>query len=244
MQSPRSLSRPASAWGSAALHVLLTSAFLTNGSSAISEDEKRAVRPFVTKGDTWTYRTISTVWQASNKVELETFTVTVVNEELGIIHADVDRRAEGAKENPEPELNGIWTNEWNAKIITRPGISKGTIVQPHGGAFKFPMKVGDAYDTNYEITTATKDGPGSAFKVRRKTSVARWEEVTVPAGKFAAFVIESDGTVEQIGGGKTWRMAAKYWYSPEVRRMVKYTQEHWPDDLVGELISYKLSDVQ
>lgn len=244
MRLPVSYGKSAPVSGLPSVQVVLALLLLLLSAGANSDDARRVFRPFVTEGDTWTYRSVRPQGQMNWKVELETITVTNVNEAVDTIHADIDQRPEGTKENREPDRSGTWTSEWNAKILTLPGISKGTIIRPHGAAFRFPMKVGDAYDTSYELSTATKDGPGDVFRISRKTKVTRWEEVSVRAGRFNAIVIESDGKVEQVGTGKTWRMVAISWYSPEVRRSVKYMIKHWPGDIEAELVSFKLSEVQ
>lgn len=201
-------------------------------------DAERALKPLVAPGDTWTYRTTR-----PRAVELETITVTTVSESTDSIQADVDQRPDGTAPNPEPDRTGVWTREWNSKVLSRPGIGVGTVLRPHGAVFRFPMKVGDEYETAYELTTSTKSGPGPTYRIRRTTKVVRWEEVVLPAGRFKTIVIESEGMAQEVGGG-AWPMSVTLWYAPEVRRQVKYQQRGWPNDSESELLSYKLIELK
>jgi len=209
-----------------------------------ADEPARALRPFLTKGDTWTYRHVRTHPDGKRAVDIETVTVTTVNPATDSIQADIDMRPEGMPANAEPDRTAVWTLEWNARLLSRPGIGLGTILHPHGAAFRFPMKVGDVFETAYEMTLSTKSGPGDVFRVRRTSRVARWEEIALPAGKLNTIVIESTGTVEKVGSNQSWPMNVTFWYAPEVRRQVKSRQRGWPIDADVELLSYKLAEVQ
>ena len=201
----------------------------------------RALRPIVEKGDTWAYRIVRTLPNQRKVTEVETHRVTLVDEAADSIYVSVDRRPEGVAESPEPDLQTIWTLEWNSKLFSRAGFGKGTILRPHSETFRFPIKPGDRYEYSYENLSATQDGPGYEWIVRRSASVLGWETVSVPAGSFMAIVIEATGSATLKRTGLQMPTVMKQWYSPEVRRWVKALLT-WPELLEAELLSFKLHE--
>lgn len=186
-------------------------------------------KPTVLAGDSWTYRV-----EVGGRPEFEIFTVTFVNEK--VILGVSTRKREGDT-GPGEEFETSATTEWNGRIIARPGVNKGTIIEPHGGVFKFPLKVGDQYETNYIITTAD----GIDFKVNRTTKVKDWVDVTVKAGKFRAVLVESDGFIERVDNGSRGRSMSQFWYCPDVKRWVKSMEIRGPNRSESELVEFKLN---
>jgi hypothetical protein len=107
--------------------------------------------------------------------------------------------------------------------------------------FDFPLLIGKSWKDQYVTKSAAL---GSQEMTYLETfSVLGWEEVAVQAGKFKALKLEyKQETVGQTGSrpkeGKAW-----YWYSPDVKYMVKYQCEktdYWDAIYDWELASFKL----
>jgi len=107
--------------------------------------------------------------------------------------------------------------------------------------FNFPLDIGKTWKDQY-ITKSV--GLGSQEMTYLETfTVLGWEEVEVQAGKFKALKLEyKHETVVQAAGrpkeGKAW-----YWYSPDVKYMVKYQCEksdYWDTISDWEVTSFKL----
>jgi hypothetical protein len=99
----------------------------------------------------------------------------------------------------EREIDTSYTMSW----VNRTG-KGGTIVSyPKGQKpLTFPLRVGDTHSHWVEFRAALKGR--NAGKTTWKTRVVGWEEVTVPAGKFRALKIESDGLVERYDVSTTF----------------------------------------
>ena len=97
------------------------------------------------------------------------------------------------------------------------------VFDPHTGWFRFPLAPGAAYEAQFEARMPKKGDVHT--RQRRGVSVKGWEEVVVPAGRFRALRIESEGAFQRIdksGGGRARNVI---WYAPDVRRWVKLTLE-------------------
>jgi hypothetical protein len=107
--------------------------------------------------------------------------------------------------------------------------------------FNFPLEIGKTWKDKY-ISKSTALGPQEITYLETFTVVG-WEEITVQAGKFKALKLEyKQETVGQAAGrpkeGKAW-----YWYSPDVKYIVKCQYEktdYWDPNNDWELASYKL----
>ncbi|MDW3682544.1 hypothetical protein RA280_12485 [Cupriavidus sp. CV2] len=119
----------------------------------------------------------------------------------------------------------------------------------------FPMKIGKTWTVSYD-----EDHPNPTVKQRHtqmQYKVIGWEDITVPAGKFQALKIETDGTwylefqptpaaaaavakADQNGSSVTMqsqkpitrdpatgRIYRAYWYVPSVKRTVKIIEEQY-----------------
>lgn len=95
----------------------------------------------------------------------------------------------------------------------------------------FPLEIGkswkDKYDTYFETFTALG-----------------WEEIEVPAGKYKALKLEyKQGKGEERAGQTSKEGKAWYWYSPDVKYMVKCQYErsgYWDAFYDWELTSFEL----
>ena len=107
--------------------------------------------------------------------------------------------------------------------------------------YNFPLDIGKTWKDQY---TTKSTALGSQEMTYLETfTVIGWEEIVVQAGKFKALKLEyKQETVGQTAGrpkeGKAW-----YWYSPDVKCMVKYQCEksdYWDAIYDWELASSKL----
>jgi len=95
----------------------------------------------------------------------------------------------------------------------------------------FPLEIGkswkDKYDNYFEVFT-----------------VLGWEEIKVPAGKYKALKLEyRQGKGEEKAGRKSKEGKAWYWYSPDVKYMIKCLYErsgYWDAYYDWELTSFEL----
>jgi len=185
-------------------------------------------RPDVKVGDSWTYRRMD--YDANQPRGI--YTMRVVFAERGVIQVV---SLYGKKER---EVDTTYTADWNAVNTL------GRVFNPHTGWFKFPLQVGDTYKASYEIIRTNKQVHG---RNERLVKVVGWEELQVPAGKFRALKIVSEGryTRTDVSGSGTSRNVI--WYVPEVKRWVKITLESRPTTGRGageftgeELVGYKI----
>jgi hypothetical protein len=187
-------------------------------------------RPLVKVGDRWTYQSINLdSGKVGGRFELE-----VVLAERGVIQVVSTRK------HRADEVDTTYTQDWNAvSTATR-------FFYPHTGWFKFPLQAGDRYKVGYDA-----EMPKKGWKARneRQVSVVGWEEIAVPAGKFRALKIISDGRFDRTSDSLRGTSRNVIWYVPEVRRWVKLTLENRPDGAKGrgkgeytgeELVAYAL----
>jgi hypothetical protein len=200
-------------------------------------DEARAPKPILIKGDTWTFKTLVDTPSLGRQEAVEQFTVTFANESsiLGVSIRTVDGKS--------VETDWAWDSNLNYVATTTVGVtgeSNKIVYSPGRGTFRFPLKVGDKYDAAYEVITGARDYTRTAFRFARTAQVVGWEDVTVPAGKFRALLIQSDGTMTNVENGRRGATSEKIWYSPEVRNWVKSIVNNAGSVWQYELLSYKL----
>jgi hypothetical protein len=170
-------------------------------------------RPEVKVGDRWTYRRFD--YDANQ--QRSRYEMRVVFAERGVIQVVNSQRSK------EEEFDTTYTADWNA--VTVPG----RVINPHTGWFKFPLQVGATYDARYEVTLTKKRQEGAESRNERHVKVVGWEEVVVPAGKFRALKIVSDGSFRRLDNTALAGTSRNViWYVPEVRRWVKITLENRP----------------
>ena len=165
-------------------------------------------RPDVKAGDSWTFR----------RVEYETNAVTAVFVTRATFANDRVIHLVSNREGGEKEVDSIFTAEWNQVSSANSGI-----FEPHQDIFRFPLRPGNTHEARYEV----KFPQQGAYQVRqeRKVRVAGWEEVTVPAGRFRALRVESEGTFQRLDRSLSGTVKEVMWYVPEVKRYVKWTFE-------------------
>lgn len=186
-------------------------------------------KPEVKVGDLWVYESLD---YDANKTLFQ-YEMRVVFAARGVIQV-VNRRP------GREEYDTTYTAEWNAVTVGP------RIINPHTGWFKFPLQPGDTYKASYELIMPKKE---ISSRNERTVKVVGWEDLVVPAGKFRALRVVSEGRFQVIEN--TFRSGTSrnvIWYVPEVRRWVKWTLENRPgwqgggrgEYLGEELVSYKL----
>ena len=110
---------------------------------------------------------------------------------------------------------------------------------PHDGRFKWPLQVGNTWRSRHQFIDKVlhPDWSGPSWQ---RFAVLAWEEVTVPAGTFAAYkVARTDGNWDTV-------KEEEYviWYAPEPQLIVKLINTRSPRNGYGaseqswELLSY------
>jgi hypothetical protein len=167
-------------------------------------------RPQVKPGDSWSYRRMDYFTNQPDGRLRET--VSFANERVIQVLA---RRGRNDK-----EIDSSYTAEWN-QVAT----PNDRVLEPDQGLFKFPMRPGDTHEARYDVKVPRE----GRYEVRhqRRVKVIGWEEVTVPAGKFRALRIESEGPYQRLDTAISGTAKDTAWYVPEVKRYVKWTFENW-----------------
>ena len=186
--------------------------------------------PDVKVGDRWAYQRMDyDADRPRGKYEMR-----VVFAERGVI------QVVSTQKGKEGEVDTTYTSEWNA--VTVPG----RVFNPHTGWLKFPLQVGATYDAAFEVLLLKKE---VSSRNERRVTVVGWEEVTVPAGKFRALKVISEGRFQRIDSFGSGTSRNVIWYVPEVKRWVKITLENRPLGGKGkgkgeysgeELVDYKV----
>jgi hypothetical protein len=219
------------------MRMLLTAAFLL----ALAPNAYAAAvpQPIFTPNDSWSYHV--SVQKNGRQSDLHV-TVSVMR-----IGSDSVVVTEKTDVNPDRVQSMMLGLDWSRRRSVNG--QEITVNQP----FSFPLDVGKTWRLEY-----TEQNP-SPQKLRETDTlpykVVGWEEVTVPAGKFRALKIESDGrwtadvpprvlngalvarqgsVVSQTTESRVVqgvRVSGRYykcsWYVPEVKRWVKSTEENY-----------------
>ena len=120
----------------------------------------------------------------------------------------------------------VFTPEWN-EIVSRIGNGREFKDEPAGISFKFPLKVGDVWKSEFRRDFGAT---GSGFQTR-SAKVETLEDVSVPAGNFKAYRIQvsTEWRSERTDGmGKPRAQGSyeqTYWYVPELNRIVKHFED-------------------
>ncbi len=104
----------------------------------------------------------------------------------------------------------------------------------------FPLTIGKSW--TYANRVESKDDQAD-WRMDANVTVAAYEKVTVPAGRFDAFRIEAKGKGGQQGaaGAGAWEFTETSWYAPSARAVVKEVyRDAMTGERVRELASYKL----
>src|SRR6185295_7507203 len=121
---------------------------------------------------------------------------------------------------------------WNATVSAWDQ----AVIAPDTGLLRFPLRVGDSYTASFRMESTRKGGETNARAIQGvsstdfdyKVKVVRWEEISVPAGRFRALRIEAEGNLRRAqatGPGGNGFARTVIWYAPEVKRWVKYLYE-------------------
>ena len=172
-------------------------------------------RPHVKVGDRWTYQRMN--YDAGKPTS--TYEMQVVFADRGMIQVVSTQKLK------EEEVDTTYTGDWNAVSTAA------RVFYPHTGWFKFPLQVGDSYKAAYETVI-----PKQSIKARneRQVTVVGWEDVVVPAGKFRALKIVSDGRFQRVEPSSVSGSSRNViWYVPAIKRWAKITLENRPDGAAG-----------
>lgn len=175
-----------------------------------AQDEAAVPRPLIKPEDSWSYR--RTDYTQSLPTITFRETVTFANERVIEL---VERRVGSDK-----EVDTTYTAEWNA--VSSP--SSGIFV-PDQGLLRFPLRPGDTHNASYDVRFPRQGE--REVKHERHVKVIGWENVTVPAGTFLALRVESEGTWHRLDAGFSGGAKEVMWYSPQVKRYVKWTFDNW-----------------
>jgi len=107
--------------------------------------------------------------------------------------------------------------------------------------FNFPLEIGKSWTDKFTIKSGTFGK--QEFTVTETFTPLGWEEIEIKAGKFKALKIEYKQQMVGEGGGQPREGKAWYWYSPDVKYMLKCQYEktdYWETAYDLELISFKL----
>ena len=171
--------------------------------ASAAQSEETVPRPDVRVGDRWTYR--ATGFQIQG---FERFEVAVTFVDQTTIHTVYTGKG-------DKEADTTWTREWN--LVADPD---GIVFRPSSLTFRFPMKVGDRRE--YEFETLVSRGAARRAVNWRSNRIVGWEDVEVPAGKFRALKIEIEGYTQRMDVvGVRATSGAEFWYVPRVERWVK-----------------------
>lgn len=122
-------------------------------------------------------------------------------------------------------------------------IPNSLVVEGKEVKFDFPLEVGKTW--KYDYKNARSDGKGYIAH-SAEAKVDGWEDVEVPAGKFKALKVTHYIFYSNVNAsGRTTNRATQknYWYSPEVKREVKYEfvdRSGAGDRVRTELVEYEV----
>jgi hypothetical protein len=197
-------------------------------------------RPDVKVGDTWVYRSTTERGPSGWNQTEEELNVTRVTKSALFIATKPTGSTQAPKEMfVGPDWSRIRDVNGKETVVNRP--------------LAFPLSDGKSWDVTY-----TEQNPNKNHKLEKfdsRFTVVGYEAVEVPAGKFRALKIESDGHWEaQIAPGQsivqgaqtgqggativsqvqnnaerqaTGRLYKAFWYVPEVKRWVKSVEEYY-----------------
>ena len=173
------------------------------------------------------------VWNVGDKWTLEDVVITVVNaDENSYTVKYLTSRGDLILIYEKSSLNRLYYMDRDKRI---------KYDDRNKRLFNFPLDVGKTWNDKF-ITKQTALGSKEMTYLETFT-VLGWEEIVIQAGKFKALKLEyKQETVGETAGrpkeGKAW-----YWYSPDVKSMVKCQYEksdYWDAIYDWEIISFKL----
>lgn len=202
--------------------LLLALPALSAGQSG--QSDARIVKPEIRVGDNWTYRGAGVLSSGTDDY------VTRVELSDGKTILTVSTRKGDGK-----EFDATYTSDWNTAV----GVS-GLVTKPIPQVFSFPLQIGSSRPISFEMQRPRTAMPPTLFEMTVK--VAGWEDISVPAGRFRAIRIVSEGSFTRADMIRAVSVRYTYWYVPEVRRWAKLLVES-PNSSTGEeLLAYKLNE--
>jgi hypothetical protein len=202
--------------------------FMACSMSGYAWAETQVEAPDIHVGDSWHYRTVDGF---TNETTLEfTHRVVEVNEHEIVIQLQ-NKNAKGT------ELR-YYNRDWNSLDVGN------TKFDPYYPAFKFPMGVGVNWRQEFRSTT-TSGQSNSAF-MNGKTLA--FEKVTVPAGVFDAYRIESDIESHSTDANANSSKGHKTtWYAPAIKNYIRSevtvsSEGRVRSKSVNELVEYSLQN--
>lgn len=175
--------------------------------------------PILNTGDTWRYSQSGKEWGRK---------VIRIEDDIYVIRE---------KTYYGPQNLGYDKNTLNLNFIIEEGGRRTKFTGARGKVLNFPLFVGKKWSELIKVIPKKGKTPTFERDFREDYIVSSQEDVKVAAGKFKAFKIEYQNT-EMTRMVQTARGA--YWYSPEVKAIVKRTEEMGLAKDDYELISYKL----
>lgn len=178
--------------------------------SAFAQTAAPVERPEFVIGDRWVLRYVDLY----NNAELNKWELKVSG-----LHEDSVRFASVTLANKDASKVGRLGKATASRSTLT--FSNGLIVEGKEIRFDFPLDVGKTW--KYDYKTRRNDGNGfTTYSVEAK--VDGWEEVEVPAGKFTALKVTHASSYSTETGGQRYsgQLLKTYWYSPQVKREVKY----------------------
>lgn len=135
---------------------------------------------------------------------------------------------EGVEGRYEPDGLFRWTPELNL-VQTRT-----TRYEGDPRFLSFPLEVGRSWRSSFSTVTDHRT------RTELETVVRAFEKVTVPAGTFDAFRVESRGTWRNDTTGRSGGVSIVNWYAPVARTVVKTDYDDGKHPTTTELVELAL----
>src|SRR5688572_30187197 len=173
---------------------------------AQAQDAERVDKPQIQAGDTWTYNRID-MWKREIEFVFEQAVTEVAAAGIKVNSVRKDKQTSSVQ---------VYSDHWNLRERDRERWT------PDYSWLQFPLQVGQKYRADHRY-----DNPdaGRASKVEREAMVVGWEDVVVPAGKFRALKIVTQGTYTRLDTSGSGTQKETLWYAPAVKRWVKTEYE-------------------
>ncbi len=191
--------------------------------ACLAQSGAPVLKPEVKVDDRWVYRHTDRRMKPPTLI----YEIRVTFVDARAIQSVIER--EGSRE----ESDATWTSEWNAAVLPDEGV-----VEVEKGIFQFPLSPGQRYRAAWDMRRPR----AGAFHVRheRTVTVAGWEDVEVPAGRFRALKLQADGNFRRFDKPASDEARDTYWYVPAVKRWVKHVYKDSALEVVEELYFYRV----
>jgi hypothetical protein len=180
--------------------------------------------PYITPGSSWTYKVEDTAWKAPQTVTL-TFMKDDVYKNAGVL----------AFATANETI--LYDRDLNFVAVA----AEGRILReasPSLRSFDFPFYVGKEWRSVFTFQDNQKGLSWTPVEVFWR--VKEYDEITVPAGKFRSFLLESEPSTN-------WGIRKEQvWYAPQAKQLVKRIRERTAAHYEGkgkdswELVQYTL----